>query len=691
MPIPDTLPVPYPPDADYSRQSFEVPGTRKPGQTGHYRNSAFPFLTLSSPDTFVNLVEFFDSGKRRVPGNAPLLGRRPLLSANPLTYASHYEWISWETADIRRQYIGSGLHHLFASGVVGGGPMRSLGIYSGNCPEWQLVDLAAQAYEFVSVPLYDTLGKDTVEYILNHTESTLIAVAPQHVTTILKLSSKLPLIKAIVVMSELPQESRKIYEAWGAQVGIKIYDLSQVEEIGKANLKKPVYPPSDAIASICYTSGTTGNPKGVVMTHGMMANAVHAQAFGHNNDDIPVSICFLPLAHCYGRVAELTVLARGGSLGYWTGDPLRLLEDIQILKPNIFPAVPRILNRIYQAGMSAAQLPGIKGALFRRALDVKLQRLATTGQTTHPLWDRLVFKKIAAVLGGNVKMIPSGSAPMSAAAINFLKVATGAEIVEGYGSTENVATASKVWWSDKDSAGRVGAPQANTEFKLVDVPSMSYFATDKPYPRGEICVRGDHCFKEYYKDPENTKSTVDADGWQHSGDVGEVDECGRFRIIDRVKNIMKLAQGEYVALERVESLYSACPIVAQLYVHGDSLQSYLVGLVFPDPIQLAALAGRVWGVDVAPTDAATLDKAAADPKVRDEVLKALDKQARSAGLNGFETLKRIHLSNDLCTIDNNCLTPTLKMKRKEVYGKFKAELDSLYALGEPTKSRPTKL
>lgn len=166
---------------------------------------------------------------------------------------------------------------------------------------------------------------------------------------------------------------------------------------------------------------------------------------------------------------------------------------------------------------------------------------------------------------------------------------------------------------------------------------------------------------------------------------------------------MKLAQGEYVALERVESLYSACPIVAQLYVHGDSLQSYLVGLVFPDPIQLAALAGRVWGVDVAPTDAAALDKAAADPKVRDEVLKALDKQARSAGLNGcveyrssvamahrtlapsprFETLKRIHLSNDLCTIDNNCLTPTLKMKRcvTASSGQLKHQLSSIVFAG----------
>ncbi|KIP07574.1 hypothetical protein PHLGIDRAFT_89325 [Phlebiopsis gigantea 11061_1 CR5-6] len=682
-------PIPYPSDADYTRQSFEVPNTRKPGQTGHYRNGAFPFLTLESPGAYVNLVEVFDSGRKTVPSSYPLLGRRPLVSTNPPTYAKHYEWISWEEVDIRRQHIGSGISQLFDDGIVGGGSMKSFGIYSGNCPEWELVDLAAHAYELVTVPLYDTLGKDTVEYILNHTESTLVVVAPQHVATILKLAPRLPAMKCIISMDTLSYESKRIYEEWGAEVGIKIYDLAQVEAIGKAHLKPLVYPEPHALATICYTSGTTGNPKGVPATHGMISNALYAQAHGYNDTHIPVAISFLPLAHAYGRMAGLTVIAQGGCLGFWSGDPVRLLEDMQILKPTFFPAVPRVLNRIHQAGMAAAALPGVKGALFRRALEAKLQRLRTTGQLTHPLWDRLVFKKIAAVLGGNVKVISTGSAPMSPAAMDFLKVAIGAEVLEGvYGSTENFGIAAKIWWGDKTGPGRVGAPQANTELKLVDVPSMGYFSTDVPYPRGEICMRGDHCFKEYYKDPENTKATIDNEGWQHSGDVGEIDECGRLRIIDRVKNIMKLAQGEYVALERVESLYSACPIVAQLYVHGDSLQSYLIGLVFPDPVQLAAIAARVWAAPVSSQDAPALNKAARDTKVQEEILKALNKQARTAGLNGFETLKRIYVSNDMCTVDNNCLTPTLKMKRKEIYAKFKQQLDDLYALGEPGKTVP---
>ena len=185
-----------------------------------------------------------------------------------------------------------------------------------------------------------------------------------------------------------------------------------MEDIGKARLKDPIYPPSDAIATICYTSGTTGNPKGVVLTHGCLANAVWSQMHGLNFDDMPVSYAFLPLAHCYGvralimsewhlnlrldssqRMCELTVIARGGSLGHWSGDPLLIVEDMQILKPNMFPSVPRVLNRIYQAAMAAAELPGVKGALFRYALETKLQNLKTTGSFTHAVWDRIVFRK----------------------------------------------------------------------------------------------------------------------------------------------------------------------------------------------------------------------------------------------------------------------------------------------------------
>jgi len=275
--------------------------------------------------------------------------------------------------------------------------------------------------------------------------------------------------------------------------------------------------------------------------------------------------------------------------------------------------------------------------------------------------------------------------------MDFLKIALACDVVEGYGMTENGATCSRVWPNDPTSSGTVGPPQPCNEVKLVDVPTMGYSAEDKPYPRGELCVRGPNCFSGYYKDEKNTKETLDDEGWLHTGDVAAIDECGRIKIIDRVKNIMKLAQGEYVALEKIENLYAACPLVAQVYVHGDSLQSYLIGVIVPDPVQLASLASNVTGKKVSPEDRLALDNAARDEKVASALLRSLDVEAQRNALKGFECLKRIHVALDPFTVEDGTLTPTLKIKRKDAYNKFKRELDALYALGEPTSGRPSKL
>ncbi|KAG6854925.1 hypothetical protein C0991_009748 [Blastosporella zonata] len=253
--------------------------------------------------------------------------------------------------------------------------------------------------------------------------------------------------------------------------------------------------------------------------------------------------------------------------------------------------------------------------------------------------------------------------------------------------TENCATTAKGWPNDPTSSGTVGPPQPINEVKLVDVPTMGYTAEDKPNPRGEVCVRGANCFKVYYKDEKNTQDTVDEEGWLHTGDVGEIDSVGRVRIIDRVKNIMKLAQGEYVALEKIENMYSSSPVIAQIYIHGDSLQSYLLAVIIPDPVQLAALVSKLSGKKVVPEDLQTLIEACQDKRVNQEILAIITKEAKRNGLKGFETIKRIHLSLDPFTVENGTMTPTMKIRRKDAYHKFKAELDQLYALGEPSSSR----
>ena len=186
-------------------------------------------------------------------------------------------------------------------------------------------------------------------------------------------------------------------------------------------------------------------------------------------------------------------------IGYSTGSPLRLIEDLQVLKPNVILSVPRVLNRIYQAIAANLKASGLKGALLRRGVAVKLEKFKQTGDHTHPFWDKLVFNKVKAIIGGKVELLGCGSAPLNSEIMDFLRVTLVCDIIQGYGMTENCGTCTRVFPGDPTAAGTVGLPQPVNEIKLVDVPSMGYSVLDKPHPRGEICVRGDNCFSEYYK------------------------------------------------------------------------------------------------------------------------------------------------------------------------------------------------
>ncbi|KAJ7771702.1 hypothetical protein B0H16DRAFT_1514415 [Mycena metata] len=646
---------PYPAHIPYDKQSVPT------GMWGYLDPTKFSIQTL--PDIFASGLS---KGKDK-----QFLGHRPVVSKQPLKFANYYEWQTYGEVDIRRRNIGSAVDHLFKTGIVGGGELETVGIWSINRPEWQIIDIALLSHKKIGVSLYDTLGKDSPSYRINHANLTIIFATVEHIPSLLKLAPQTPNLKLIVSIDPLSPELSKVFTEWGQTQNVLVKDFNEMEALGRANLIEPIRPSPSDIATICYTSGTTNMPKGVVLTHRMFSSAVITNLLGLELPEDAGHFSYLPLAHIYERCNEFCTMAIGGKIGFFTGDPLRLIEDCQILKPAFFPGVPRVLNRIYQAAMAAADVP---------AYSAKIEKFRATGDNTHFFWDKLVFRKLRAVIGGNVQLMSSGSAPISPDVIDFLNVAFSCYVTEGtvlfmYGMTEGSAVATKAWKGDPTASGTCGPVQSACQIKLLDVPAMGYTSEDLPNPRGELCIRGPCCFEGYYKDEKNTKEAIDEEGWIHTGDVGEVDSVGRFKIIDRVKNIMKLAQGEYVALEKVENTYSTCPVVAQMYVHGDSLQSYLVGVVIPDPIQLANIVSTLDGKKA-------LKAACSDPRVVKVIFDQLTQEGRKNNLKGFESLRRIHVSLNMFSVDDNTMTPTMKVRRKDAYNKFKSELDALYAQGE---------
>jgi long-chain acyl-CoA synthetase len=258
-----------------------------------------------------------------------------------------------------------------------------------------------------------------------------------------------------------------------------------------------------------------------------------------------------------------------------------LTEDLAILKPAIFPSVPRLWNRIYAKIKSNIDgMTGCKGWLAQTALATKLAATNATGVYTHGCYDALVFSKVKMILGGNVRACITASAPIDASVITTLKVAFCCPFLEGYGLTETSGGSSTTDANDHVT-GHVGGPLGCVKWRFMDIPDMNYLSTDKPYPRGELCMKGPAVFDGYYKRPDKTAEAFDAEGWFKTGDIAMVYPNGSVKIIDRSKNIFKLSQGEYIAPEKIENIFGLSPFIAQTLIYGDSLRSCVVAIIVP--------------------------------------------------------------------------------------------------------------
>ncbi|KAK9449895.1 eukaryotic long-chain fatty acid CoA synthetase (LC-FACS) [Limtongia smithiae] len=675
-------------------QGVALPDTERPGYSAVYRNAATKDKLMQSSHPLIRTqYDTFDYSAKMYP-ERDMLGAKVLVDRQRDIW-SPFVWQSYGTIAERRTAFGSGMLHL--NQTVAQNPITekfAITLFSNNRPEWIITDLACHAYNLIVVPLYDNLGPDSSEFILNSVESPILVSSLAHISKILSLKGDLKHLKVIICMDELVndddlpnQSKRDILAAWGKDKGIALYTMTEVEEIGRAHPRPHNPPKSSDILTINYTSGTTSAPKGVVLTHGNFVAALSV-GFCHlpRNKDTKIEtiLSYLPLAHIYERATVGIAIAAGAGIAFYRGDVTKILPDLLEVQPTSFTSVPRMLNR-FESSIKAKTVHAVgwRSNIARKGLNTKLQQLSAGHSPNHRVWDRLISKKVRANAGmSRAAAIISGSAPLAAETHQFLRAAFGILVCQGYGLSETHGGCT-VGQDEDFTTGHCGPPAVTTEVCVKDVPELNYYSTDKPWPRGELLIRGTTVFREYFKAPELTAAAIDEDGWFHTGDVAAIDELGRVYIIDRVKNFFKLAQGEYVAPEQIENVYLAgCPLVQTLFVHGNSLEANLVGIAAVEPLTFAPFASKLLDQTIQPTDTEALKAACANQEVRTAVLAELELVAKASKLQGYEKIKNLRIFFDPFTIENDTLTPTMKLKRPSAAAYFKEVMREMYEEGD---------
>jgi long-chain acyl-CoA synthetase len=545
--------------------------------------------------------------------------------------------------------------------VLGVKPGDRVAILSENRPEWTMADFAILTGAAISVPVYPTLLGWQIEYLLNDSGAVaVICSTEEQMKKVMEIRSHCPHLHHVIICDP-PQTTLA-----------NVFNFERVVESGRSEeekngrarfdqLRKSVKP--DDVATLVYTSGTTGNPKGAMLTHGNITSNVLATAGQVPFAAGDVALSILPLSHILERMVDYFYLYQGGTIAY-AEDVTKVANNLQEIKPHFFAAVPRLFEKMRTRIMdNVATAPKARQKIFHWALGVAEKRLPyRVDRKKMPpglavqsaIADKLVFSKILDRLGGRVKYVVSGGAPLSAELAAFF-IGAGVEILEGYGLTET---------SPVIAVNRPGKRRIGTVGPVIDGVEVKIAAD------GEILSRGPHIMRGYWNNPEATAQAIDADGWFHTGDIGEIDKDGFLKITDRKKDIIINAYGKNIAPQPLEALLKSSPYIGTPVLLGDR-RKYLTALIVPNFEKLERDAAAA-GITV--TDR---EKFVQDERVRAIIQNEIDRFNQN--LDRQEKIRRFELLPRDFTIDADEITPSLKVKRKVIDKKYKDLIDRMYA------------
>ena len=532
-------------------------------------------------------------------------------------------------------------------------------IISENRTEWVVTDFACMFCGLISIPVYTSQSHAQLQYILNDSESQICFLSGFHLLEkVLQIKNDLISLKEIVTYQEIEIDRYKIYDSDMVRNydGILFDNSAGETDDNYMNLleKYDSEVKSEDTVSVVYTSGTTGIPKGVILTHNNYCSNVEACQKVLQINDKDSFLSYLPYSHSYERTAGYYLPFFCGAKIYYAQNFDTIAVQLQEVKPTFVITVPRLLDKFYnklmKSGMESESL--VKRVIFSAAKDIAVNKKIKKGSFRYKIADKLVFKKIREKTGGNIRFFVSGGGALNTEVGEFFD-RIGLCVLEGYGLTETSPVIS-VNRPEKNKFGTVGKPLDGVNVKISG--------------EGEIIVKGELVMKGYFKDKKSTEETI-IDGWLYTGDLGEIDTDGYIKITDRKKSLIKTSGGKYIAPTQIENLISTLSYVENVVIIGNE-RLYVTALIVPDRDELKELAGKNNIEYSLYSDILT------NKKILEIIKKDIDRL--QADLAPYERVKKFTLLEKHFSIESGELTPTLKVKRKVIDRDFNTEIEKMY-------------